>query len=86
MLPFNFEKSFFENAILPFKNGILNEELFVSIDDDHKEEGYSLISRNLYPNRVSKKDMDLIRTNKIKIYEGNIFLASIKNILNFFKK
>ena len=76
MLPFNFEKSIFENTILPFKNGILNEELFVSIDDDHGQEGYSLISRKQYPNRASKKELDDIRKAKIEIF-GKSFLRKI---------
>ena len=77
MLPFNFERSFKENIILPFNNGVLNNELFVSIDDDHGEKGYSLISRKKYPNRVSKKNMDLIRKKKINIFNK-------KNLLNLF--
>lgn len=80
MLPFNFEKSFFENDILPFNNGVLNNELFISIDDDHGEKGYSLISRKKYPNRVSKKQMDLIRKKKINIFKKNIF-KSISSIV-----
>ena len=82
MLPFNFEKSFSENQILPFKNAVLNEEMFVSIDDDNGKEGYSLISRKLYPNRVSKKEMDNIRKSKIKIFGQSLFN---KIINKFFK-
>ena len=82
MLPFNFEKSFSENQILPFMNAFLNNELFVPIDDDNGVEGYSLISRKLYPNRVSKKEMDNIRKSKIKIF-GQSFSNKIIN--KFFK-
>ena len=85
MLPFNFEKSFFENTIVPFNNGILNEELFACIDDDHLEEGYSLISRKLYPNRVSKKKLDDLRNKNFNIYERSILRSTIARILNFFK-
>lgn len=81
LLPFNFERSFFENEIIPFNAGFLNDELFVSIDDDHGEKGYSLISRNLYPNRMTKIEMDKIRSRGIKIYHSSI----LQKILNFFK-
>ena len=86
MLPFNFEKNFFEDSILPFKNGILNEELFVSIDDDHGESGYSLISRNEYPCRVSKKELDKIRQEKTQIFHKEGFKEKIKKLILFFKK
>lgn len=86
MLPFNFEKSFFENTILPFKNGILNEELFVSIDDDHGEEGYSLISRKEYPNRKTKKELDQIRQDKNQIFYQDKFKENLNKFIRFFKK
>ena len=73
-LPFNFERSFFEKEILPFRNGILNEELFVSIDDDHGEKGYCLISRGQYPNRISRNKMLDIRSKNYKIYSSGLFL------------
>ena len=73
-LPFNFERSFFEKEILPFRNAILNEELFVSIDDDHGEKGYSLISRGQYPNRISRNKMLEIRSKNYKIYSSGLFL------------
>ena len=84
MLPFNFEKSFKEKEIIPFKAGFLNKELFVSIDDDHGEKGYSLISRGLYQNRKTKAEMDMIRNKKIKIYKESIIRKIIKK-LNIFK-
>ena len=37
---------------LPLRIGVLKVELFASIDDDHGINGYSLISRGVYPNRV----------------------------------
>tara|TARA_Y100000022_G_C13176555_1_gene341235 strand:- start:32 stop:874 length:843 start_codon:yes stop_codon:yes gene_type:complete len=82
MLPFNFEKSFSESEILPFKNAVLNEEMFVSIDDDNGERGYCLINRGKYPNRVSKKEMENIRKSKIKVF-GQGFFSKIIN--KFFK-
>ena len=82
MLPFNFEKSFSESEILPFKNAVLNKEMFVSIDDDNGEKGYCLINRGKYPNRVSKKEMENIRKSKIKIFGQSLFS---KIINKFFK-
>lgn len=86
MIPFNFEKNFFEDSILPFNNGILNEELFVSIDDDHGEEGYSLISRRKYPCRVSKKELDQIRDEKNEIFHRGRLKEKIKKLIFFFKR
>tara|TARA_Y100000591_G_C21792625_1_gene677434 strand:- start:467 stop:1321 length:855 start_codon:yes stop_codon:yes gene_type:complete len=79
MLPFNFERSFQEKELIPFTAGFLKKELFVSIDDDHGEDGYSLISRGLYEKRKSKQEMDKIRSNKVNIYKESI-LKKIKNI------
>ena len=81
MLPFNFERSFQEKELIPFTAGFLKKELFVSIDDDHGEDGYSLISRGLYEKRKSKQEMDKIRGNKVNIYKESIF----KKIKNIFK-
>lgn len=86
LLPFNFEKSFREDEILPFKNGVVKKELFVSIDDNHGEEGYSLISRKKYANRASKKKMDEIRSSKIKIFDNNILNKIKDKIFNFIRK
>jgi hypothetical protein len=83
MLPFNFEKSFDENKILPFNAGVLKKELFVSIDDNHGENGYCLIDRKLYPNRVCKNELDVIRKKKYKIFKTNTFFDKVKKILNF---
>ena len=85
MLPFNFERNFFEIEILPFVNGVLNDELFVSIDDDHGLKGSSLISRKLYPNRVTKKELDGLRKEKISIFNSNIFKKIIVKIYKIFK-
>ena len=50
----NFFKDSVEKNIL---DSIPNKELFVAIDDDHDEPGYSLISRVMNPNRISKDSM-----------------------------
>ena len=84
-LPFNFEKSFDENKILPFNAGVLKKELFVSIDDNHGEQGYSLISRKKYPKRVSKKQLDEIRKIKIRIFAQNPLKKTIEKFFTLFK-
>ena len=43
------------------------QELFVSIDDDLHQEGYSLISRELYENRISRKKLEILEDPPIKI-------------------
>ena len=55
--PFDFEKKY-EDKILPIIwNALPNEELFASIDDNHSSANYSLVSRGLYPNRVSREKL-----------------------------
>ena len=85
LLPFDFEVNFFEKEILAFNYGILHNELFVSIDDDHGQEGYCLISRKQYPSRVSKKELDVIRKDKIKIFSKNFLRKIIEKIFSLFK-
>lgn len=53
--PFEFEKSDEDLHWLPLRCAVLKEELFVSIDDDSKQPGSCLISRGLYPNRLSRE-------------------------------
>lgn len=70
-VPFDFEKistDFIANSI---KTAMPKSELFASIDDEHGHNGYSLISRQLYPNRISR--------NKLrKIEYGNLYYYSKK--------
>jgi hypothetical protein len=84
MLPFNFEKNFYKKEIIPFVNGVLKEELFVSIDDNHGQEGYCLIDRKLYPDRVSKKELDTIRKTNTSIYGNKEGI--LKKIFKRFRK
>ncbi len=56
-VPFDFEKRHNDTFILPVKMGILHNELFASIDDDNAIKGSSLISRNLYSDRISREEM-----------------------------
>mgnify|MGYP006091176885 CR=1 FL=1 len=59
--PFDMEKQEDDLHWLPYKIGFSKKELFVSIDDDHDQKNYSLISRKIYPNRVNRKKMIEIR-------------------------
>jgi len=76
-LPFDFEKKSKDYLKPIIINSLPNRELFVSIDDDRGEGGYSLISRGLYPNRISR--------NKLLIDEYE-FMSDKHNIKNRLKK
>jgi hypothetical protein len=65
--PFDFEKRYFDFDVLPAKIAIPKNELFVSIDDDHGEVGYSLISRGKYYRREERGLTSPIKLHKIKI-------------------
>ena len=83
-LPFNFEKDFSETKkfnLLNFKNAVLNDELFVSIDDDKNCPNSSLISRNLYPNRINRNKLLIFRDLKYNYFHKDNFLKKIKNSL-----
>ncbi len=62
--PFDFEKRWDDLHLLPFNIGFLKRELFAAIDDDNMFEGSSLISRGLYPNRVSRNEVSELTTSK----------------------
>jgi hypothetical protein len=51
--PYDFEQPPDATGWLPLRVGVLKSELFASIDDDHGQPGYCLISRGLYPSRVA---------------------------------
>lgn len=61
-LPFNFEKNAKATYLLPFNIGFPSIEIFASIDDDGHIPNSSLISRELYPNRVDRETMLRLRT------------------------
>ena len=65
--PFDFEKRSFDFDVLPAKIAIPKNELFVSIDDDHGEVGYSLISRGSYIRREERGLTSPIKLHEIKI-------------------
>lgn len=76
-LPFDFEKKSKDNVKSIIIHSLPNRELFASIDDDRGENGYSLISRSLYENRISRKALQM------KEYE---FMKRDNNLKNFFYK
>ena len=87
--PFDFEKNSDDTYILPLKLGLPKFEVFSSIDDDNRYPRSSLISRNMYPNRVSRKKLNQIKelqlTNKDyfkikKIIKKIIFIPWIQNL------
>ena len=56
--PFDFEKKDTDVDFLGFNLAVSKFELFVPIDDNaFQGAGYSLIDRGLYPNRMSRKDI-----------------------------
>ena len=56
-LPFDFEKKFADGVFKDIRCAFPNKELFVAIDDDHRQTNYSLISRGIYPNRISRQSL-----------------------------
>ena len=67
-LPFNFEKRSKDKVVPVIWHAVSKKELFVPIDDDANEPGYSLISRGLYPNRVSREEMKKIEFASKKLW------------------
>ena len=73
--PHDFEKRSKDNFASIIRTAWPTQELFVSIDDDLCKTGYSLISRGLYPDRISRK---LLLTKEDK---PNQLRKKIKNII-----
>ena len=65
-VPFDFEKNQFDTHWLPFKLGVLKQELFTAIDDDNGYDGYSLISRGEYHSKISREEMLESRNQSFK--------------------
>jgi len=80
--PFDFEKTPNDTWILPLKLGIPKFEMFSSIDDDGKYSGSSLISRNLYPKRISRFRLNKRENQKLNA-NFQIFKKIVKKILFF---
>jgi len=77
--PFDFEKRSTDLIFLPFRLAIPRCELFANIDDDHGNDGYSLISRGLYRNTMSREEIKSIEFNK-----KNSKFVIIKNLIPSF--
>tara|TARA_X000000950_G_C13769386_1_gene600302 strand:- start:434 stop:1105 length:672 start_codon:yes stop_codon:yes gene_type:complete len=81
--PFDFEKRTTDKEFLPFNLSLPNFELFASIDDDAGLKNTSLISRELYPNRIERKEISSVGALKIK----NKLLVKLKTKTpNFLKQ
>ena len=66
-LPFNFEKASKDNIFPVIWHSIPNHEQFVAIDDDRDDPGSCLISRGLYPNRISRVEL---KSSESGIFSG----------------
>ncbi len=64
-MTFRFEKNFRYFNLLPYKIGIVKAEFFASIDDDNHFEKSCLISRGMYPDRLSTSKKNEISRNRI---------------------
>lgn len=90
--PFDFEKKIVDCRGLNFKVGFPKNELFVSIDDDHDEVNYSLISRGLYPQRMQREELKVKENGKKFLFNffkrifPNYLFNFVKNIYIFFKR
>ena len=80
--PFDFEKLSNDTWVLPFKIGIPKFEMFSSVDDDNRYYGSSLISRKLYPVRVSRFQIIKKESKKFS-FCFNILKKTVKKILFF---
>ena len=64
--PFDFERTWKDTDVLPLKYGVPKFELFCTIDDDNQVPGSSLISRGLYPERLSRDELLKVRNSEFK--------------------
>jgi hypothetical protein len=71
--PFDFEKNQNDVHWLPLRVAQTKRELFAFIDDDHGRESHSLISRGLYPNRVSRQHMVETREAHLNRRHSRVF-------------
>ena len=86
--PFDFEKKWNDEYLLPVRYGIPKFEIFATIDDDNAVKGSSLISRSLYPRRISREKLLELRDGEkkslnciMKIMKKNIYITKIYMIL-----
>ena len=64
--PFDFERTSNDTGVLPLKYGVPKFEIFCTIDDDNQVPGSSLISRGLYPERLSRDELLKVRNDELK--------------------
>jgi hypothetical protein len=76
--PFDFEKQYNDGAIKNIRIALPKLEIFACIDDDHGVDGYSLISRGVYPNRISRIELKRLEFPRFSIY-SNYFTNSAKS-------
>ena len=64
--PFDFEKRSTDMEFVVFNHAVPKFELFASIDDNHSSgEKYSLIDRGLYPNRMSREEVQNLEYSRV---------------------
>lgn len=94
-LPFDFEKISRDKVCPVIYHALPNQELFVSIDDDIGENGYSLMSRGLYKSQISrdclkKLEYPVSKRNIIKLYIYNFipknYILFAEKILSYLKR
>lgn len=73
--PHDFEKRSKDKIVKTILNAFPKQELFVSIDDDLFTPGYSLISRGIYPDRVSRKNLAILEDPPI------LFRKKVKKLI-----
>jgi hypothetical protein len=76
-VPHSFEKNFRCLNWLPYKLGIVKDEFFASVDDDNYFESSCLISRGLYPDRLSILKKKEISENRISSSSRHNLLGQI---------
>jgi hypothetical protein len=92
-VPFRFEKNSRDFKWLPYKFGIVKSEFFSSIDDDNHFEKSCMISRGMYPDRLSILEKNEISRNRIsssnrynllgQIYYSK-YLTKVKKFIKLF--
>jgi len=81
--PFDFEKKGTDIHWLPIKMAIPKYELFASIDDENRCPGYSLQSRGMYPQRVTREEerCDMRHAGVMRRISRKILPRFIKTLL-----
>jgi hypothetical protein len=92
-LPFDFEKKSSDKISSLIWHSLPNQELFVAIDDDRDEIGYSLMSRGLYPNRIDRNYLKILEYKnsfkwkiKIKIFFSGKYMKYFLPMLHYINR